>query len=564
MAEDESRSEATECSPQPDESSSVENNNQEHNDGLSGARESTISASASAVRDLGNDDNYVGTQSRQQPLQAGRGRMPPQLALQAYLIRQQYIAGIPPDQMVSMTGRRAGELEPREGRPAGQARVPSILQFSNDGIFVPRIPPARFNGPLRPLPDSLLGLGGVTRSSDGNSATNIGTTQPPGNILTSTQTEETSDSVRGLVLNPSPKLECTDDSESNGHKDGDGIQSTSPDYAMLSSLVKCPDLFPKIAKWLELEDIKNLYTISRGLNAFMNEHMAQIVEDQAAKRNPLTSQIFPWQCYSKVRMPIAPESEQSMEKDALENIDQVVPTFKWLSMLSHREMVLKDIMGLMTASGNALPPCCEMVLFKIWFLMDIPDNARRQWTVRNKNLWTDDDIFFAALIFVRLELRFEASLAGLQTDGMRRLLMAQPGLTLLWNSLRTTSLQSHFETLRAFVRWRYMPTPSEAGMPIFGVPLEEIGTLQYEGYGKSESKVRLQRPDQIILKESRRRQIDMRRLYTEIEVRLPNILRPDSTIPHEPVPSSALWIQGILQASERTEFTELEKITLDE
>lgn len=63
-------------------------------------------------------------------------------ALQAYLIRQQIIAGIPPEQMTRMDRRRN----------QGQASSPALIQITNDGMRFPAIPPAQFNGVFHPLP----------------------------------------------------------------------------------------------------------------------------------------------------------------------------------------------------------------------------------------------------------------------------------------------------------------------------------------------------------------------------------------------------------------------------
>lgn len=66
--------------------------------------------------------------------------------LQAYLIRQQICAGIPLDQIEPMNGpgaRRRARME---------TRGPVFVEISDRGANVPMIPPARFNGTLRPLP----------------------------------------------------------------------------------------------------------------------------------------------------------------------------------------------------------------------------------------------------------------------------------------------------------------------------------------------------------------------------------------------------------------------------
>jgi hypothetical protein len=80
------------------------------------------------------------------------------------------------------------------------------------------------------------------------------------------------------------------------------------------------------------------------------------------------------------------------------------------------------------------------------------------------------------------------------------------------------ALRNDIELLRALIRWRYNPRPSEAlEGEIFGVPSAEVGSLQYEGYGKGrEQNKKLRRPDEVILREAQRRRLDVQQMYVRI------------------------------------------------
>ena len=182
-----------------------------------------------------------------------------------------------------------------------------------------------------------------------------------------------------------------------------------------------------------------------------------------------------------------------------------------------------------------------MVLKKIWFLMDIPDNRRRLSTVQNKLLWSDTELFHAVFILAQIESRFTGHKVGTPRQSLRRVVMAQKTPILLRNALKGTALRTPFEVLKEFMRWRYRPLPYEADMNLFGVPPGEVGRLQYEYYGAMGSRVRMYRPDELLLKECSRRQLDILHMYataylqSETDPSLPRnyTLEPEASYLHE-------------------------------
>jgi hypothetical protein len=163
-----------------------------------------------------------------------------------------------------------------------------------------------------------------------------------------------------------------------------------------------------------------------------------------------------------------------------------------------------------------MPERCEMVMKKIWFIMDIPDNNRRIGTIQNLEIFTDVDLFFATMFFVKMDMRFTDPITGSGKDGMRRLLLSQPSLSTFWRTLKRTALISKLDVMKLFVRWKYQPHENECGQSIFGIPPNETGIVQFEGWGRTGSRVKLQRPDELILKESIRRNLNLHEKYTDM------------------------------------------------
>ncbi|GAQ08911.1 hypothetical protein ALT_6232 [Aspergillus lentulus] len=282
-------------------------------------------------------------------------------------------------------------------------------------------------------------------------------------------------------------------------------------YNMLKSLICHPSLAFLVFDYLEIEDVVNLHLSCKRVHQFVRSVLAIIVMRKAAQKAPESLCTFPFLCYNRLcdRWSAPPGLK-------LNDVTYIIPSVRWLKMILFREAVVKDIMERMADKGWKLPNRCATVVKKLWFLMDIPDNRRRTWTIRKKTLWTDNDLFLAAYFIVQLDMLFTDSRARKKQGSMRRLLMAQPSLTLLSDVLREGALTTHYETLKAYVRWQYIPRAHEAGLFVFGVPPNEVGSLQWEGYGRMARNVKFQRPDELVLREIKGRNLDVQRMYVDI------------------------------------------------
>ncbi|RHZ54678.1 uncharacterized protein CDV56_103877 [Aspergillus thermomutatus] len=282
-------------------------------------------------------------------------------------------------------------------------------------------------------------------------------------------------------------------------------------YNMLRSFIYHPSMAFLAFDHLEIEDVINLHLTCKRFHQFVRSVLAIIVMRKAAQKAPESLRTFPFLCYYGLcdRWSAPPGLR-------LNDVTYIIPSVRWLKMILYREAVVKDIMERMADMGWKLPNRCATVVKKLWFLMDIPDNRRRTWTIRKKTLWTDNDLFLAAYFIVQLDMLFTDSRARKKQGSMRRLLMAQPSLALLWDVLRDAALTTHYETLKAYVRWQYTPPAHEAGLFVFGVPPNEVGSLQWEGYGRRARNVKFQRPDELVLREIKDRNLDMQRMYVDI------------------------------------------------
>lgn len=287
-------------------------------------------------------------------------------------------------------------------------------------------------------------------------------------------------------------------------------------FNIFQEFLKRPELVITLAGHLRVQELLILYRICKPFHSIVNQRFTTVVLSQAVRRAPESSRIFPFRCYSKLCIDDPGERPHPIAQRAAAGQHRKVPSFRWLLMVCFREMVSHEIRIIMAEDGTPLPEQCESVLKKIWFMMDIPDSLRRIGVVQNSDVFTDFDLFFATLLFVKMDMRFTDPVTGSGRDGMRRLLLSQPSLSTFWKALRRSALVNKMDAVKMFIRWKWQPPARLAGQTVFGIPPDEIGTLQYESWGRTGSRVRLQRPDEIILKESIRRGLGIQVHYTDM------------------------------------------------
>ncbi|KAL4815354.1 hypothetical protein BDW67DRAFT_191596 [Aspergillus spinulosporus] len=342
----------------------------------------------------------------------------------------------------------------------------------------------------------------------------------PGNYQSTCQTHIAGASDARQHKADTPEHPSTDSQNTQTVIEGVSYDVHLNTFSILLALLEHPEIAVLLTGELCVQDLINLQSTSKACHSFTVKYLPKIVRLQTLRRSRVASHIFPWRCYSKLRFKrIAIDNEIDPFSTAC-SVDSVVAStasFRWLQMVRSRDQTVHIILACLQRAGYGFPSRYRFAIFKLWFLMDIPDTARRVWTVQNRNLWTDLDLFMAIFFIVRLDMYVKIVRKN-QTGGQRRLIMAQPSLYLCRDMLLGHALRSDIELLRALIRWRYNPRPSEAFEgEIFGVPSAEVGSLQYEGYGKGrEQNKKLRRPDEIILREAQRRRLDVQQMYVRI------------------------------------------------
>ncbi|CBF74069.1 hypothetical protein AN8189.2 [Aspergillus nidulans FGSC A4] len=341
-----------------------------------------------------------------------------------------------------------------------------------------------------------------------------------GSYQSTGQAYTASESDTGQRKADTPKCPSTDVQNIQTVIEGESYGVNLNTFNILLALFKHPEIAVRLTGELCVQDLINLQSTSRACHSFTVKYLPKIVRLQTLRRSRVASHIFPWRCYSKLRfrrIAIGNEIDPFSTTCSVDSVVASTASLRWLQMVRSRDQTVHIILACLQRAGYGFPLRYRFAIFKLWFLMDIPDTARRVWTVQNRNLWTDLDLFMAIFFIVRLDMYVKIMRKN-QTGGQRRLIMAQPSLYLCRDMLLGRALRSDIELLRALIRWRYNPRPSEVPEgEIFGVPSAEVGSLQYEGYGKGrEQNKKLRRPDEVILQEAQRRRLDVQQMYVRI------------------------------------------------
>ena len=281
-------------------------------------------------------------------------------------------------------------------------------------------------------------------------------------------------------------------------------------FSAFQALLGHPELTFEVTKHLDIEDLISLYAISKDFHILVNGRFTALILAQSLGKAAESSRTFLFKCYKNLCI------HDPAARPNLEVFGEIrcVPSFRWLRMILFREKIVDEIIACVTAEGHRLPKRASLVIKKIWFTMDISDNARRIGLIHNKTFWENKDLFVATLFFIKLDMRLTDPVDGNGETKMRKMLFAQRSLSTLWKVLKRKQMLTQYEMLQMFVRWKYRPAPEHSRMSICGVPAREVGRGQLEGWGSG--RTRLLRPDELIMREGIRRKMDLHKRYLDM------------------------------------------------
>lgn len=300
-----------------------------------------------------------------------------------------------------------------------------------------------------------------------------------------------------------------------------------PGFRLIESICSSFWLMIEVTKHFSVNQIIKLYAVSRTFHDTVNARFQSTIAAWAQHMSPAGWKVFYWKFYGKytIKDPVGktwfnpgpvtiPRPPWAAPPRAISMQHQVrrVPGFKYLAMLDERERRTRDILACLARAGHRLPRTMHITLKKIWMLMDMATNNLRRAFIHHQELWTDRDLYNAQMFFVKLNMRFNEPIFGPDTTILAdTFLGAREGLTELWKLLRKKAYHHPNEVVRRRIKYWVPEEFSDhyqlIGRSYFGVMPYDLGQEHKEGWGSG--LIHLMRPDELVVEECVRREIDM-------------------------------------------------------
>lgn len=316
-------------------------------------------------------------------------------------------------------------------------------------------------------------------------------------------------------------------------------RTDSPSFDILNAFMLYPELLYALAGNLPVKDLENLYCISKDFHTLIDSRFTTVMLNQALTKAPESARTYPFRCYKKLcRDDPAARIPHPNATLAAKAIPRCIPSFRWLKMVMYREKVVHELMTVFAEDGVPLPQRCSLALKRMWFMLDVPDSARRVGLVHQRHFMSDLDLYFLACFFVKLDMRLNDPTRGEKSTGMRRLLLSQRSLSTTLGFLKREIWTTRFDAMKEWIRCFHQPRPEEAGMSLFGIPADQIGRGKLEFWGlRTEAQLNrrpgtLYRPDTLVVREAHRRGLKFQKHF--LRFLLYGYVRPDTLTNYAP------------------------------
>ena len=357
------------------------------------------------------------------------------------------------------------------------------------------------------LDKDMLGFNTPTKHLQNSARTEPGVGIANRGLVTPATLSPDQDSPCDGQVSPAPSLlpRKTNNPPTSSHA------TTSTEFSVFNALLRHPELTLEFSKQLDIEDLISLYAISKDFHLLVNGRFTTMILGQSNAKAPESSKTFIFRCYKSLCMRDPARRPNETKPDEL----RFITSIRWLRMILFREAVVDDILESLAVEGHRLPKRTRLTVKKIWFTIDISDNARRIGLMHNTTFWSNQDLFLATMFFIKLDMRLTHPTAGNGEIGLRKMLLGQRSLSMLAKVLRREEMRTQVDMLRMIVRFNYEP-PRHRHMDIMGVPSQEIGKLQYEGWGARNTK--FIQIDELVMREAIKRKLNLQSFYVDMMI----------------------------------------------
>ena len=264
-------------------------------------------------------------------------------------------------------------------------------------------------------------------------------------------------------------------------------RTDDPNFSVFHGILLYPELCLALASHLPLSTLISLYSISRDFHTILDSRFTTMILSQSLRKAPESSRTYNFRSYAHLcRRDPAARIAHPDPILAAQGVKRLIPSFRWLRFVMHREKVVHELMAVFAESGVPLPARCSLAIKRMWFILDIPDNARRIGFIHNQMLFTELDLYFGMCFLVKLDMICNDPVASEKRDGLRKMLLSQMSFTTMLRVLKREMWTKQFDLLQAWVKLKYTAQPDEDNVnTLFGVPKSQWGKLRMEYHGVS-------------------------------------------------------------------------------
>lgn len=285
------------------------------------------------------------------------------------------------------------------------------------------------------------------------------------------------------------------------------LKHTSND--IITALCHSVELAVEIGKHLPPKDLLNLYIANPVFRQAVSGHLLSSVRTWVSYNAREAGQLFSFKLYRR-HLVLDPAgrtwSDQYGElrhQLPLHKRNEIrsIPGLKYLQLVLGRDRYCREIVAIMARNGHRMPESMHGTLLRLWLLMDIATTGQREAVLRSTTMWTDQHLYDAQLLFMKLGMHFNDPIYGPNSYELLHLVLGQKGLYPLWQLLMRKNYTRLSELMELKVRYDFELPPDHWGHNYFeekvhNVPFEKIGLGHLEGWGRGRQ--HLMRPDELI------------------------------------------------------------------
>ncbi|KPM35203.1 hypothetical protein AK830_g11368 [Neonectria ditissima] len=289
---------------------------------------------------------------------------------------------------------------------------------------------------------------------------------------------------------------------------------------IITALCQNIELAVEIGKHLPPKDLLNLFSVSKTFHRTISGHLLSSVRAWVSYNAPDAGKVFAFNLFRRHLIP-DPVGRRWIDQDpslgsmmppGRKNNVRMIPGIKYLQLVIGRVRYCREIMAIMARNGHRLPKGMLRTLVRLWLVMEVATTRQRQAMMKNKDLWTERDLYNAQFFLIKLGMHFNDPVYGPTSFDLVHVIMGQKGLYPLHQLLMGKKYNKLIEFVQLKIKYDYNVPPNRWNEAIeetelYGVSWEEVGLFHCEGWGYGDK--HLLRPDELVPMEAVRRGLEL-------------------------------------------------------